>query len=106
MAAVDEAASEPSLGLGKLVEMDPRGVLIEPRRKLVLRFLHGDAIDVIDPLADRVIVEAVAAAGANEIVSGDIDARAGVPEHAWHHRLRQPRHMIAWRLRRRVALAQ
>ena len=39
--------------------MHPRGVLIEPRRDLVLGFLDRDAVDMVDPLADRVVVPEV-----------------------------------------------
>jgi len=34
--AIDQPAAEAALGLDELVEMDARGVLIEPRRDLVL----------------------------------------------------------------------
>ena len=41
MAAIDQALAEAALGFGELVEMDPRGVVIEPRRHHVLGFFDG-----------------------------------------------------------------
>ena len=41
------------------IEMHPRRVLIEAGREAMLGLVHGHAVDVIDPLADLVGVEAV-----------------------------------------------
>ena len=78
--AVDQPAAEAALRRGELVEMDARGVLIEPRRDLVLGLLDGDAVDVVDLLADRVVAEAVRAAGEREVVGLDVDRRTGAAE--------------------------
>src|SRR5262249_60736203 len=48
VAAVDQAAAEPALRRRILVEMDARGVLIEPGCDLVLGLFHGYAVDVVD----------------------------------------------------------
>ena len=61
--AVDQPPAETALAFGELVEMNARGVLIEPGRDLVLGLLDGDAVDVIDALADLIIPEAIRAAG-------------------------------------------
>ena len=53
--AIDQPPVETALCGGKLVEMDPGGVLVEPRRDLVFGFLNGDAVDVVDALADLVV---------------------------------------------------
>src|SRR5260370_12097639 len=75
--------------------MDARRVLIETGCDLVLRLFDGDAIDVVDLLADLVITEAIGTAREREVVGGDIDAGAGIAERARQHRFRQARHMIA-----------
>src|SRR5215472_11953194 len=74
VAAVDQAAAEPTLRRRVLVEMDARGVLIESRCDLVLGLFHGDAVDVVDLLADGVIAEAIGTARLREVVRSDIDA--------------------------------
>src|SRR6266704_1598815 len=58
MPAVDQPPAEAALALDELVEMNARGVLIEPRRDLVLGFLDRHAVDMIDSLADFIIAEA------------------------------------------------
>ena len=59
MAAIDQAAAEPPLPLRKLVEVNPRGILVEPRRKLMLGFFDRHPVDMVDPLARLVIAPAV-----------------------------------------------
>ena len=59
MAAIDQPAAEAALALGELVEVHARGVLIEPRRDLVLGFLDRHAVDMVDLLADLVVAEAM-----------------------------------------------
>src|SRR5215213_6376026 len=39
--AIDQTAAETVLALGELVEVNARGVLVKPRRYLVLGFLDG-----------------------------------------------------------------
>jgi hypothetical protein len=87
VAAIDQAAAEPALGLDELVEMDARGVLIEPGRDLVLGLLDRDAVDMVDLLADRVVAEAMRAAGEREIIGCDVDRRSGPAPRAREHRL-------------------
>src|SRR4051794_15426262 len=59
MAAIDQPPAETVLAHRELIEVDTRGVLIKPRRHLVLGFLHCDAIHMIDLFADVIIAEAV-----------------------------------------------
>ncbi len=85
--------------------MDARGVLVKPRRDLMLGFFDRIAVDVIDLLADLVVAEAIGAAGKREIVSRDIERRAGFAQDIRLDRGRQARHVIAGRGRRFVAFA-
>ena len=64
--AVDQPAAEAALGLRELIEMDARGILIKPRRDLMLGLLHRHAVDVIDLLPHGVIAETVRRAGKRE----------------------------------------
>ena len=80
MPAIDQAAAEAVLALGELVEVHPRGVLIEPRRHLVLGFLDRHAVDMVDHLADLIIAPAVRAAGEREVVAARDDDRGGFAE--------------------------
>src|SRR5262249_6486856 len=96
---------EPALRRRKLVEMDVRGVLIEPGCDLVLGLFHGYAVDMVDLLADGIVAEAITTAGKREVVGSDVDARTGIAERARDHRFRQARHMIAGRRRRFIALS-
>ena len=57
MAAIDQPPAEAALLGGEQIEMDARGVLIEPRRDHVLGFFDGHAVDMIDLLADLVVAE-------------------------------------------------
>ena len=50
--------------------MHARGVLIQPRGDLVLRFLDRDPVDVVDPFADRIVPEPIAAARESEVIVG------------------------------------
>src|SRR5947208_12039982 len=76
MPAIDQPPSETALALDELVEMNARGILIKPRRDLVLGFLDRHAVDMVNSLADFIIAEAIRAASEREVVSGDIDRRA------------------------------
>src|SRR5450759_3241231 len=80
VAAIDQAAAEAALALAELVEMHARGVLIKPRRDLMLGFLHRDAVDMIDFLARFVIAEAMRTAGQHRVIDRSIDRRAGGAE--------------------------
>ena len=53
MSAVDQPPPESSLAFDELIEMNTRRVLIKPGRDLMLGFLDRDAVDMIDPPADR-----------------------------------------------------
>src|ERR1700684_518883 len=59
MPTIDEPPPEAPLPLAELVEMHPGDVLIEPARCLVLAFLDGDAVDMIDPLAGAIVLEPI-----------------------------------------------
>src|SRR5262245_40314187 len=95
MAAIDQTTAEPALRLGELVEMNARGVLIEPGRELMLRLLDRDAVDVVDLLADRIVAPARPAAGERGVVGLDVDDRTGAPERRRLDGLRQVGHVIA-----------
>ena len=77
----DEPAAEAALAFDILIEMDARGVLIEPRRGHVLRFLDRDAVNVVDALADLVIAVEIRTAGQRGVVAGKLDRRAGFAQH-------------------------
>src|SRR5215472_339319 len=104
MAAIDQASPKSSFAFRELVEMNARGVLIKPRRDLMLGFLDGDAVDVVNSLADVVVAETIGAAGEREVIGGELDRRTSLAEEFGIERGRQPRHVIAWRLCRLVAL--
>ena len=80
VAAVDQPPAEAALALAELVEMHLGRVLVEARRDLVLGFLDGDAVDMVDALARRIVAPAMRRAGEGEIVGGDVDLRAGGAE--------------------------
>ena len=80
VAAVDQPPAEPALALAELVEMHLGGVLVEAGRDLVLGLLDGDAVDMVDALARRVVAPAMGRAGEREIVGGGVDLRAGGAE--------------------------
>ena len=94
-----------SLLCGELIEVHARGVLIEPRRHLVLGFLDRHAVDVVDLLAGLIVAEAMRRAREREVVVARDDHRAGFAERVRLDRLRQVRHQIARRRCRLVALA-
>src|SRR5216683_8089550 len=60
--AIDQAAAEPALTLGELVEVDLGRILVQSCRDLVLGLLYRHAVHVIDPLAGRVVAKALRAA--------------------------------------------
>src|SRR5689334_23578981 len=70
--AIDQPPPEPSFALDELIEMNARGVLIEPGRNLMLGFLDRDAVDMIDSLADVVVAETVRAAGERKVIGGNV----------------------------------
>ena len=78
MPAIDEPAPEAPLPLAELVEMHLGGVLIEPGRRLVLRLLDGDAVDMIDPLAGAIVLEPMRRAAELLVERRAIDARTGL----------------------------
>src|SRR5215471_14898539 len=85
--------------------MDARGVLVKPRRDLVLRLFYRYAVDVIDLLADGVMAEPMGTAGEREIVGGKVDVRAAVAERRREQGFRQARHVILRHRRCLIALA-
>ena len=80
MAAVDQAPAEAGVLGGQPVEMHLGGVLEQARGDLVLGLLDGHAVDVVDLLTDRVIREAVRAAGEVGVVGGGREGRRGVDD--------------------------
>ena len=66
-AAVDDARAEPALALGVVVEVHPRRVLVEPGGEPVLALHHAHAVDVVDPLADLIVLEEVGRAGLRRV---------------------------------------
>src|ERR1044071_9153214 len=74
--AIHQAAAETPFAFGKLVEMDSRGVLIEPRCNLMFGFLNGHAIDVVYFFADLVVTETMRASGQHGVISRRVDMRA------------------------------
>ena len=58
MTAIDEAPAETSLALLMLVEMHPSVVLVEPGGELMLGFLDGHSVKVIDLFADLITAPA------------------------------------------------
>src|SRR6202044_364952 len=77
VAAIDQPPPETTLLGVELIEMVARRVLINQRRNLMLGLFDRVTVDMVDLLADRVIAVAIGAAGKREIVSGDIERRAG-----------------------------
>src|SRR6202041_2423788 len=75
MAAIDQPPAEPAFTFDKLIEMDARGILIEPGRHHMLGLFDGDAVDMVDALANLIIAEAINAAGQCCVVSGNVDRR-------------------------------
>ncbi len=70
VAAIDQPVAEPALLGAEQIEMDARRVLIEPGRDHMLGFFDGDAVDMIDALADLIIAVAILAAGQRHVVAG------------------------------------
>ncbi len=73
VAAIDEAAAEPGLALDVLIEMHARGVLEQTGGELMLGFLDGLAVDMIDLLADCVILPAALRARERIVVNFEIE---------------------------------
>jgi hypothetical protein len=63
VAAIDEPPAEPAFALDMLIEMDPRRVLEQARGELMLGLLDGLPVDMVDLVADGIIVEAPGRAG-------------------------------------------
>src|SRR5471030_1880795 len=76
MTAIDQAFPEAAFAFGEVIEMDARGILIEPRRDHVFGIFDRDTDDVIDLLAGLVVGKAVRAAGQHSVVSRGMDNRA------------------------------
>ncbi len=67
MPAIDQAAAEAALAFRILIEMNLRGILIEPRRHHVFGFLDGDAVDMVDAFALFIIIPEMGRAGSNGV---------------------------------------
>ena len=68
MAAIDLPAAETDLGGIELVEVHPRGILVEPGRQHVLRLFDGDAIHMVDPLAGAIVVPEMGRTGEPAVI--------------------------------------
>src|ERR1700677_2530607 len=77
MPTIDEPPPEAPLPLAELVEMHLGGVLIKPGRRLVLGLFDGDAVDMIDPLADAIVLEPIVRSAELRIERGAINPRTG-----------------------------
>ena len=75
MAAIDEPPPEPPLAFDMLIEMHPRGVLEQAGGELMLGLLDGLAVDMVDLVADRVVVEALGRTGERIVVAAEIELR-------------------------------
>src|SRR5690606_35567597 len=95
-AAVDETAAEAAGAFGMLVEMDPRRVLVEPCRNLVLGFLDRDSIHVVDALAHLVVCPKERRAGEDCVVVGSRQLRQSATEFVGPDVFRQIWHMRLW----------
>jgi hypothetical protein len=82
-----------------------RAVFCRAACDLVLGLLDRDTVDVVDLLADLVVVETVRAAGQREVIARNVDRRAGAAKQPRLDRGRQPRHVVARRRRALVALS-
>ena len=72
--AVDQPPAGRVLGALILVEVDLGGVLIEARGHLVLGLLDGHAVDMVDLLADCVVLERMRRACEGEVVAAEVEA--------------------------------
>ena len=66
-AAIDDAGAESALALGVVVEMDPGAVVVEAGGAAVLALHHAHAVDMVDPLADHIVLEEVGRAGLGRV---------------------------------------
>ena len=69
MPAIGQAPAEARVLAGMGVEMDARGVLVEPRREHVVGVLERDAAHMVDALAGLVVVPAMRRAGRLVVVA-------------------------------------
>ncbi len=97
MPAINQPAAEAPLLGSVQVEMNARGVLIEPGRGLMFGFLDCDPDHVIDALADLVVAEAMRAAGERKVVSRNVERRAGFAQNFRIEYGGQARYVIAGR---------
>ena len=74
-AAIDDAGAQPALALGVVVEMDPGAIVVEARGAAVLALHHAHAVDMVDALADDVVLEEVGLAGLARVDPADAQAR-------------------------------
>src|SRR5471032_850565 len=85
MTAIDQPLAEAAFAFGEMVEMDTRGILIEPRRDHVFGVFNRDADDMIDLLAGLVVAEAMRAAGQYVVIVRGMDDRATAADVGWIH---------------------
>src|ERR1700722_12830339 len=103
--AIDQPASETALALAELIEMDLGAVLKQARRDLMLGLLDGDAVDVVDLLADGIIAPAMRRTGERKIITRAVDDGTGAAETVGWQRLGELGHDRGGRGRSRVPFA-
>ena len=64
---VAQPAAKAPLRFSQLIEVDPRRVLVEPCRQLVLRLLHRHSIKVVNLFTDRIVRMTIRRAGTGKI---------------------------------------
>src|SRR5262245_4509641 len=69
VAAIDEPPAEPALAFDMLIEMDARRVLEQARGELMLGLFDRLPVNVVDLVADGVVVEAPGRAGKRIVVA-------------------------------------
>src|SRR6185312_16001100 len=103
--AVDDALAEASLRFGVLIEVHFGRVLVEARRRLMLGFFQGHAVDVVDFFARLVVAPAMRRAREREIVFADIERGDCQRQVLWLNAVGKLRHDGLGRRGSLVALA-
>ena len=84
MAAINQPPAKPRPLRARRVEMHPRGVLIQPRRQLMLGLLDGHPIDMIDPLAHDIIIPNVGRAGPGHTIGRGVQTNGHDEFASWN----------------------
>src|ERR1700730_3963065 len=105
MPTVDEPALVAALFGDELVKMNARRVLVEPRGDLMLGFLNGHTLEMVDPFSRLVVVKEVPTTSELEVVGRQIDHRAGRPQRVGRDRLRQRGNQLCGRWRGALAFS-